>query len=205
METKANIIRKYADAEPESKVDMICRHYPQIDGIIDARIAGMKYIIWEEKEKNRRADHGELGIRIQSGNGYSDPTCNEGCFRADLESAIRSCDFSGDILDGIDHPEWIVDEARVLKEMKEIRNLYDLQVACLIGEDRCLYEKYLKQEMNLTDIASSCRIEYHSAVKKISKIRKYVNQEVVEILGATSCHRGTKLSRHRTAKSGRNG
>lgn len=203
METKANIIRRYADAAPESKVDIICRHYPQIDGIINARIAGMKYIIWEEKEKNRRADHGELGIRIQSGNGYSDPTSNESCFRADLESAIRSCDFSGDILDGIDHPEWVMNEARVLREMKEIRNLYDMQVACLIGEDRCLYEKYLKQEMNLTDIASSCRIEYHSAVKKISKIRKYVNREVAEILNATSCQRGTKSSWHQMTESRR--
>lgn len=129
METKANIIRRYADAAPESKVDIICRHYPQIDGIINARIAGMKYINWEEKEKNRQADLGELGIRIQSGNGYSDPTSNDGHFRADLESAIRSCG-----------------------------------------------------------------IEYHSAVKKISKIRKYVNREVGEILNATSCQRGTKSS-----------
>lgn len=53
METKANIIRKYADATPETKVDIICKYYPQIDGIINARIAAMKYIIWEEKEKNR--------------------------------------------------------------------------------------------------------------------------------------------------------
>lgn len=192
METKANIIKKYAKASPELKVDIICKYYPQIDGIINARIAGMKYIIWEEKEKNRRADHGELGVRIQSGNGYSDPTGNEASFRADLEEAIRMCDFSGDILDGIEYPERIIEEAHVLKDMKEIQNLYNLQMNCLIGEDRNIFEKYLNQEMNLTDIASSCGIEYHSAVKKITKIRKFVNQEVTEILEVTSCQVGTK-------------
>lgn len=191
MEAKANIIRKYAEAEPESKVDIICKYYPQIDGIINARIAGMKYIIWEEKERNRRAEHGELGVRVQSGNGYSDPTGNEGCFRADLEKAIRNCDFSGDLLDGIEHPEKIIEEAYVLKEMKEIQNLYDLQIACLVTEDRGLFQKYLNQEMTLTDIASSCGIDYHSAVKKIGKIRKFVKQEVTEILEVTSCHVGT--------------
>ena len=36
MEAKANIIRKYAEAEPELKVDIICKYYPQIDGIINA-------------------------------------------------------------------------------------------------------------------------------------------------------------------------
>ena len=191
MEAKANIIRKYAEAEPESKVDIICKYYPQIDGIINARIAGMKYIIWEEKERNRRAEHGELGVRVQSGNGYSDPTGNEGCFRADLEKAIRNCDFSGDLLDGIEHPEKIIEEARVLKEMKEIQNLYDLQIACLLTEDRVLFQKYLKQEMNLTDIASTCKIDYTSAIKKIGRIKKYVKYEVIEFLESTSCQVGT--------------
>jgi hypothetical protein len=191
MEAKANIIRKYAEAEPASKVDIICKYYPQIDGIINARIAGMKYIIWEEKERNRRAEHGELGVRVQSGNGYSDPTGNEGCFRADLEKAIRNCDFSGDLLDGIEHPEKIIEEARVLKEMKEIQNLYDLQIACLLTEDRVLFQKYLKQEMNLTDIASTCKIDYTSAIKKIGRIKKYVKYEVIEFLESTSCQVGT--------------
>jgi hypothetical protein len=191
MEAKANIIRKYAEAEPASKVDIICKYYPQIDGIINARIAGMKYIIWEEKERNRRAEHGELGVRVQSGNGYSDPTGNEGCFRTELEKAIRNCDFSGDLLDGIEHPEKIIEEARVLKEMKEIQNLYDLQIACLLTEDRVLFQKYLKQEMNLTDIASTCKIDYTSAIKKIGRIKKYVKYEVIEFLESTSCQVGT--------------
>lgn len=192
METKANIIRKYADATPETKVDIICKYYPQIDGIINARIAAMKYIIWEEKEKNRRVDYGEWGVRVQSGNGYSDPTGNEASFRANLENAIRKCDFSGDILEGIGDSEKIIEEAYILKDMKEIQHLYNLQVDCLISEERNLYQKYLNQEMTLTDIASSCGIEYHSAVKKITKIRKSVNQEITEILEVTSCHVGTK-------------
>ena len=191
MEAKANIIRKYAEAKPESKVDIICKYYPQIDGIINARIAGMNYIIWEEIEKNRRADHGDLGVRVQSGNGYSDPTGKEGCFRADLENAIRSCNFSEDILDGLEPPEKIIKEARILKEMKEIQNLYDLQIACLMEEERVLFKKYLNKEMNLTDIASSCGIEYASAVKKIAKIRDYVKQEVTEVLEVASCQNDT--------------
>ena len=29
METKATIIRKYAEATPETKVDIICKYYPE--------------------------------------------------------------------------------------------------------------------------------------------------------------------------------
>lgn len=86
----------------------------------------------------------------------------------------------------------IIEEAYILKDMKEIQHLYELQVDCLVSEERNLFQKYLNQEMNLTDIASSCGIEYHSAVKKITKIRKSVKQEITEILEVTSCHVGTK-------------
>ena len=109
-----------------------------------------------------------------------------------MESAIRKCDFSGYILEGIDNSEKIIEEAYILKDMMEIQHLYELQVDCLVSEERNLFQKYLNQEMNLTDIASSCGIEYHSAEKKITKIRKSVKQEITEILEVTSCHVGTK-------------
>lgn len=185
MKRDTTIIRKYADAKPELKIDIICRYYPQLDNIIDAGIAGMKFIICEERARNQRAEYGELGVRVQSGRDYSDPTADEGGFHADLENAIRKCDFSGNLLDGIE-------QAHILWEMKEIRDLYDLQIACLRATDRVLYQRYLNQEMTISDIASEYQIEYHSAAKKISRIRKCVQNGVIETIKFTSCQHGTK-------------
>lgn len=191
MKKDTTIIRRYAEAKLELKVDIICKYYPQIDGIVNARIAGLKYIIWEERERNKRAEYGVLGVRIQSGRDYSDPTADKACVCADLENAIRSCTFSENLLEGIEHPEKIIAEAHILREMEVVRHLYDLQIACLREEDRILYQRYLNREMTITDIASSCHICYHSAVKKISRIKKNVQCGVLEILEETSCHVGT--------------
>ena len=38
MKNNTTIIRKYADAKPELKIDIVCRYYPQLDSIIDAFI-----------------------------------------------------------------------------------------------------------------------------------------------------------------------
>lgn len=195
MKKDTTIIRKYADAKPELKIDIICRYYPQLDNIIDAGIAGMKFIICEERARNQRAEYGELGVRVQSGRDYSDPTADEGCFRADLENAIRSCDFSGNLLDGIEQADRIIEEAHILWEMKEIRNLFDLQIACLKEEERVLYQRYLNQEITINDIALSYGTEYYIAVKRISRIKKRVQCGVIEVLEATSCHAGTKSMR----------
>ena len=192
MESKTHILRKYSNAKPEMKVDIICKYYTQIDEIINARIAGMKYFIWEEKKKSKLADKGELGVKVQCRNRYSDPTGEEGSFRADLENAIRNCCFSEDILEGISDPEKIISESMILKQMREIKGLYDMQISCLVDEDRGLYMKYLNHEMNLTEIASSCGIEYHSAVKRISKLRRYIKQEVTDLISVTSRQIGTR-------------
>lgn len=195
MKKDTTIIRKYAEAKPELKIDIICKYYPQLDSIIDAGIAGIKFIICEERARNQRAEYGELGVRVQSGRDYSDPTADEGCFRADLEKSIRNCDFSGNLLDGIEQADRIIEEAHILREMREIRNLYDLQIACLRATDRVLYQRYLNQKMTISDIASEYQIEYHSAAKKISRIRKYVNRGVIETMKLTSCQHGTKSMR----------
>lgn len=192
MKKDTTIIRKYAEAKPEFKIDIICKYYPQLDSIIDAGIAGMKFIICEERARNQRAEHGELGVRVQSGRDYSDPTADEGCFRADLEKSIRTCDFSGNLLDGIVQADRIIEEAHILREMREIRNLFDLQIACLKEEDRVLYRRYLNQEMTINDIASSYGTDYYAAVKRISRIKKRVQCGVIEVLEITSCHAGTK-------------
>lgn len=192
MKKDTTIIRKYADAKPELKIDIICRYYPQLDNIIDAGIAGMKFIICEERARNQRAEYGELGVRVQSGRDYSDPTADEGCFRADLEKCIRNCDFSGNLLDGIEQADRIIEEAYILWEMKEIRNLFDRQIACLKEEERVLYQRYLNQEITINDIASSYGTDYYAAVKRISRIKKRVQCGVIEVLKVTSCHDGTK-------------
>ncbi len=192
MKKDTTITRKYAEAKPELKIDIICKFYPQLDSIIDAGIAGMRFIICEERARNQRAEYGELGVRVQSGRDYSDPTADEGGFRVDLENAIRNCDFSGNLLDGIEQADRIIEEAYILWEMKEIRNLFDRQIACLKEEERVLYQRYLNQEITIDDIALSYDIDYYAAVKRISRIKKRVQCGVIEVLELTSCHVGTK-------------
>jgi len=187
METMADIMNRYTKSGSSIRVDIVCKYYPQIDGIIDGRIAGMKYTIWEEKEKKKRVDKCELGIRVQSGNSYSDPTGNEATFRADLESSIRNCDFSGGVLDGIDHPERIIKEAYVLRHMKQIQTLYGMQLRGLIISDQTMFLQYLNRDITLADIADKRGIEYSSASKRIVRIKKKLKQEVIEIMDSSSC------------------
>lgn len=195
MVTAREIINRYLCADIESRVDIVCRYYTQIDQIVDARISSITYLIIDERHRARQAAHEELGVRIQSGGEYSDPTADEAVTHADLESEIREGYISDRYLEDIPRPEMIMLEVNAFLEMKKIRGLCDVEIRSLIGEDRELFSQYMTREMTITDIALRCQIEYPSAVKKMSRIKKIVQHGVIESLkdtSGTSCHVGTK-------------
>ena len=63
---------------------------------------GLKYMIQNEKEYNRKSQLGDLGIRVQTSGLSSDKTSDAVVENVMMEEAIKACDFSGDILKGTD-------------------------------------------------------------------------------------------------------
>ena len=74
MIAMANIVKIYADSDSASKVDMICKHYPNFIGIVDGYTEGLRYMIENEKKYNGKAAYGDLGVRVQSLGHYTDLT-----------------------------------------------------------------------------------------------------------------------------------
>ena len=63
----------------------------------------------------------ELGVRVQTGGMTSDPTAKHAIRNVMTRDALINCDFSGDVLDGVDHPEAYMKDSSVVKM---IMNLY---------------------------------------------------------------------------------
>lgn len=186
MLTKKEIVRRYAAGDPGTRVDIICKYYPQIDGIINGCIASMKFIVVEQKAYNRRAAHGDPGVRVQTGGMHGDPTADTAIIRKELEDAIRECDFSDGILEDVDDPEQIIEQAVILRNMKTVRTLYEEQLGGLENDDRLMFVKYLNHQITLTEIADKFGIQYMSAVRRINRIRNVIKAEVVDAMELVS-------------------
>ena len=102
---KASIVKIYAKSDAAGKVDIICKNYPNFLGIVDGYTEGLRYMIENEKAYNRRQGHGDLGIRVQTSGLYSDITADSAINNVITREAIIACDFSGDVLDGVDRSE----------------------------------------------------------------------------------------------------
>ena len=66
MVAKASIIEIYARADAAGKVDIICKNYSNFIGIVDGYTEGLRYMIESEKAYNRKKNHGDLGVRVQT-------------------------------------------------------------------------------------------------------------------------------------------
>ena len=118
MATKANIIKVYAQADSAKKVDIIIRYYPNFMGIVESYTDGLRYMIENEKAFNRQANRGELGVRVQAKGNHSDITGNSAVASVMTREALVACDFSGDVLEGVDRQEEFKQEAFTLRTMR---------------------------------------------------------------------------------------
>ena len=80
---------------------------------------------------------------------------------------IIACDFSGNVLDGVDRVEKFQRDAYILRSMRADFDLFNKQL-CILGrnESRILIG-YLSGEKDIGDIAEEEGIQYESAVQKL--------------------------------------
>lgn len=173
-----NLIKIYVDASSAKRVDIIIKHYTDFMGIVDGYTEGLRYMIECEKESNRQRVMGDLGVRVQTGAAISDPTAETAIRNVMTREAIINCDFSGDVMKGVERAEEFMTNAYLLRDMRKDYELFRRQLS-ILGNEKEFFEKYLRREKTLADIADEQGITYESAQQKIHRIRLKVKKQVV--------------------------
>ena len=176
-----NLIKIYVDANSAKRVDIIIKNYTSFIGIVDGNVDGLRYMIECEKESNAHQQNGDLGVRIQGGGAISDPTAKKAIRNVMTRDALISCDFSGDVLEGVDRAEEFIRNAYLLRDMRKDYELFKHQLA-ILGKEKEFFEKFLLREKTLEDIAQEHGITYESAQQKIQRIKLKVKKQVVSFM-----------------------
>ena len=175
--TEKNLIKAYTAATSENRIDIIIKNYTNFMGIIDGYTDGLLYMIECEKESNRRSSIGELGIRVQTGGMISDPTARKAVNNVITREALINCNFSENVLDGVDNAEIYIRDAYILRDMRKDYNLFNSQLG-ILGTEKETFVKYLMKESSITDIAEEQGIAYESARQQMQKIKVRIKKQV---------------------------
>ena len=175
--TEKNLIKAYTAATSENRIDIIIKNYTNFMGIIDGYTDGLLYMIECEKESNRRSSIGELGIRVQTGGMISDPTARKAVNNVITREALINCNFSENVLDGVDNAEIYIRDAYILRDMRKDYNLFNSQLG-ILGTEKETFVKYLMKESSITDIAEEQGIAYESARQQMQKMKVRIKKQV---------------------------
>ena len=182
MRIKANIVKKYEEADASEKVDIICKNYPNFIGIVDGYTEGLCYMIQNEKAYNCRQNHDELGVRVQTSGIHSDTTAITAINNTLIKQAIINCDFSGDILEGVDRKEELCNTAFTLRKMRMDYELFKGQLGMLAKNESKIFLGYLSGDKNMEEIALEEGIHYKSVAQKVRRIKVKIKIQMIEFL-----------------------
>lgn len=185
MVTKVNMLKKYEKADAAKRVDIICSNYPNFIGIIDSYTEGLKYMIQNEKEYNKKSQYGDLGVRVQVSGLCSDKTGDTAIENVMMEEAIKACDFSGDILKGTDRGAEFERDAFILRRMRNDYELFNKQLGILKTDESRVFMKYLNGEMAIAEIAEREGIQYESVQQKVLRVKHKVKIQMVAFIEGT--------------------
>lgn len=180
-----NILNTYAKADSAKKVDIIIRNYPNFLGIVDGYTEGLRYMIENEKAFNRKRNHGDLGVRVQKSGKHSDITADTAINNVITREAIIACDFSGDVLEGVDRGEEFQKEALLLRSMRMDYELFNHQLGILNKEEAELFGQFIRKEKCIADIAEEQGLVYESVQQKIHKVKRKIRVQMVGFLEGT--------------------
>jgi len=172
-----NLIRVYTGATSEKRIDIIIKNYTKFIGIVDGYTDGLRYMIECEKESSHRQSAGDLGVRVQTGGMTSDPTARKAINNVITREALINCDFSGNVLDGVDQAEVYIRDAYILRDMRKDYNLFNSQLG-ILGTEKETFTKYLLKEKTISDIAEDQGITYESARQQMQKIKVRMKKQV---------------------------
>ena len=172
-----NMIKEYIGSSADKRVDIIMKNYTRFMGIVDGYIDGLRYMIEAEKDSNSRQNIGELGVRVQTGGMTSDPTAKHAIRNVMTRDALINCDFSGNVLDGVDQAEVYIRDAYILRDMRKDYNLFNSQLG-ILGTEKETFTKYLLKEKTISDIAEDQGITYESARQQMQKIKVRMKKQV---------------------------
>ena len=151
-------------------------------GIVDGYTEGIRYMIENEKAYNRKAHHNDLGIRVMTSGKHSDITGDTAVANVITREAIIDCDFSGDVLDGVDRAEVYQREAYILWSMRRDYELFNQQLGILGKEEAEVFGEFLRGEKDLSAIAEDKGIVYESAQQRILRTKRKIKIQMVRFL-----------------------
>ena len=179
MKKAAWALDEYDKWNMTEKVSFLCEHYYKMERLISDYRDELIAEVLEQKEFSRRGSDEGIGVRIMVSFGRkTDTTSGMAMKRVEVSEAIDRGLLDESFFEGVDNPEEVIRKVIVYHVVNEGFKTFSRRLEELKPSDREIIIPYLRREKRLCDLANDLNIEYHSAVRKIIRMKKRLEKEM---------------------------
>lgn len=159
------------------RITFLFENYPVMETMIANYRDDLIDEVMDQKTSNRHANDEGLGVRIQVAFCHmSDPTSNKGISRMEIGRAIDEGYLDEDFFEGTDDREALIHKVTSYHIVKESYRMLSKRLKEMDPRDKSIMLPYLLKEKTISMIADELQIEYKSAVQKIGRIKKRMEE-----------------------------
>ena len=178
MKSEAISIEKYMCCDLAKRFDFIYENYSILQPMIRNYKEELIADVIDMKECKRRAEDGDLGVRIQVSIGVSRTTESKALANITIEKAIDEGYLDEEFLEDIDDSEQVISRVTLYHTVIADYETFRMKLDTLNLEDQRILKPYLMHQKTMTDLAKDLDIDYGSAIKRIYRIRKRLRTQV---------------------------
>lgn len=177
MVRRANFINDYGKAKPEQRVRMIFLNYQAFADIILGYEQKIIIRIMDEMNRARRDEVGDLGVRIQGGGAYSNPTERLGIAEVSIETAIRNNNLPEDMLVDSETADEHVRVTNILYMMRRDYKSIEASIRMYGGRDSSILEEALSG-VPMMEIGDRVNMSEHYVRNMVSQMKSDIREQL---------------------------
>jgi len=169
---KHDVIGLYVTLNGKKRIDFLINHYRDFDRYVSSYKEYVRSTMLDILDSYRNSSS-DLGVRVQTGNGNSDPTFEGANKLAKVDDCFENKALVGEIFRDSYGYELISLALYELERLqKEFKKLNTTIGVLLTADDQDIIRSYFKHERRLNELAVDLNIEMESANKRVYRIRK---------------------------------
>lgn len=178
MESEAIRIDEYLGSDVSKRFDFLYENFSIIKPLIRNYRQEIITDVVDMKECKRRAENGELGVRIQVSIRPGGPTEKKAISNVMVAKAIDEGFLDDQFFEDTDNPDELIRRVTIYHMVNSDYEEFRSKLETLAPTEQRILKPYLLREKSMMDLAEDMGIDYRSAVKKIYRIKKKLGEKV---------------------------
>ena len=180
MVSEAISIDEYLESDTDVKFEFLYENFSIMKFLIKNYRSDLISEVMDQKASNRRAENGDIGVRVQVSLGVNSPTESMAINKTIIGKAIDEGFLDDEFFKDTDDRQELIRKVTCYHTVNADWEAFSSKLNTMTISDQQILKPYLMKQKSLLDLASEMGIDYRSAIKRVYRLKKKLSDKVLD-------------------------